>query len=401
MSILATMQWLAWMAAAMGATSSATAPDANVVNSVRVATFNIKELKAAKLAQVDAQGRGTHAQLRKAAEIIQRVRPDVLLINEIDYDAPHGRNARLFCDRYLACSQSGQPPIDYPFVFMAPVNTGVATGQDLDQDGRTDGPGDAFGFGHYPGEYGMALLSRAPIQSDAVRRFQHLLWKDMPDNLMPDGSRGKPLYYAGPQTAIFRLSSKSHWVVPLQVVRDVNNLLASHPTPPVFDGPEDRNGRRNHDENRFWADYVSGDRAAEYIVDDSGNHGGLPPGALFIIMGDLNSDPVRMEEHAAYARPPIQRLLMNPRVHDPRPKSLGSAADPRAYPGDKTARTNGFGRIDYVLPCRELGIHDAGVFWPPPGDPLYPLVCEPDPASDHYLVWVDLILPSAVPAATR
>ena len=29
-----------------------------------------------------------------------------------------------------------------------------------------------------------------------------------------------------------------------------------HPTPPVFDGPDDHNGTRNHDEIRFWSDYI-------------------------------------------------------------------------------------------------------------------------------------------------
>ncbi len=52
------------------------------------------------------------------------------------------------------------------------------------------------------------------------------------------------------------------------------HLLASHPTPPAFDGPEDRNGRRNHDEIRFWNDYL--DRAEiGYIRDDAGLAGGL------------------------------------------------------------------------------------------------------------------------------
>ena len=55
---------------------------------------------------------------------------------------------------------------------------------------------------------------------------------------------------------MFRLSSKSHWDVPIRIGRETVHFLVSHPTPPVFDGPEDRNGTRNHDEIRFWADYV-------------------------------------------------------------------------------------------------------------------------------------------------
>ena len=60
---------------------------------------------------------------------------------------------------------------------------------------------------------------------------------------------------------VVRLSSKSHWDVPVKVGGHTVHVLASHPTPPTFDGEEDRNGRRNHDEIRFWADYVSPGKA--------------------------------------------------------------------------------------------------------------------------------------------
>ena len=47
-----------------------------------------------------------------------------------------------------------------------------------------------------------------------------------------------------------RLSSTSHWGVPVDVDGSTVRFLVSHPTPPVFDGAEDRNGTRNHDEIR-------------------------------------------------------------------------------------------------------------------------------------------------------
>lgn len=397
----ATMRWIGLVSVACACLVSAEAfGDASTrptgkhaETTVRFATFNIRQLNADKLGMTDDQGRGTNAQLRKAAEIIQRVRPDVLLVNEIDYD-DNRRSTVLFRQRYLRIGQHGQSPIDYPHVFSAPTNTGVPTGMDLDHDGRSDGAGDAYGYGHYRGEYGMALLSRHPVDKRAARTFRHFAWKDMPGNLMPDGRDGKPAWYTPEQAAILRLSSKSHWDVPVCIGDMTIRVLASHPTPPVFDGPEDRNGRRNHDEIRFWADYIAGGERAAYIVDDDGGRGGLARDAMFVIMGDLNSDPVKMEAHAAYERPTIHLLLREPRVADPKPRSLGSAVVDDDYPGDKAARTSDFGRIDYVLPCRELTVGDAGVFWPPPGDPLHPLVSEPDPASDHCLVWVDVRLKS-------
>jgi len=358
---------------------------------VRFAAFNIWELSSAKLGRVDASGHGTHEQLRHAAEIIQRVHPDVLLVNEIDFDEPGHQNAIHFRDRYLRVSQNGQPPLDYPFVFFAPVNTGVPTGRDLDNDGKTDGPADAFGYGRYPGQYGLALYSRYPIDESAARTFQKFLWKDMPKNLMPDGSNGKPAWYSAEEVAVLRLSSKSHWDVPLKIGDTVVHVLASHPTPPVFDGPEDFNGRRNFDEVRLWADYLTGGETAAYIVDDQGRCGGLDPKALFVLLGDLNADPYQGD--APYGRRAVQQLLGHPRVQDPRPESPGAAAAIRDYAGPKGVPTASFGRADYALPCDGLSLVASGVFWPSPDDPLHALVAQRESSSDHRLVWVEVKLP--------
>lgn len=140
------------------------------------------------------------------------------------------RNATLFRDRYLRIAQGGQKPVDYPFVFFAPVNTGQPTGKDLDNDGRDDGPADAYGYGRYPGQYGMALFSRFEIDEAAARTFQKLLWKIMPDNLMPDGNGTKPAWYGPDEADIMRLSSKSHWDVPVRIGGRVVHLLCAHPT---------------------------------------------------------------------------------------------------------------------------------------------------------------------------
>lgn len=358
---------------------------------VRFATFNVQELSRAKLEQLDAQGRGAHPQLRKAAEIVQRVRPDVLLVNEIDFDEARA-HARLFLERYLRVGQGGQAGVDFPYVYFEPVNTGVPTGRDLDHDGRADSPGDAFGFGRYPGEYGMALYSRYPIDADAARTFRLLKWRDQPGHHMPDGQAGRPAWYSAADAAVLRLSSKSHWDVPLRVGATTVHVLAAHPTPPIFDGPEDRNGRRTFDEVRLLADLIAGGPGTDYLVDDQGRRGALPPGALFVVLGDLNAEPVKDEGH--YGRPAIAQVLELPHVQDPRPSSDGGAAGRTAgAPEHPERRTCEFGRIDYVLPSVGLKIAGSGVFWPAPGDALHALVGAPDPASDHRLVWTDVDVP--------
>jgi hypothetical protein len=359
---------------------------------VRFAQFNIWELSRAKLDELDAAGRGASPQLQKAAEILQHLRPDVLLINEIDFDPGEGRNLQLFQERYLGVPQGGQPPLRYAHAFFAPVNTGVATGLDLDNDGTSEGPGDGFGFGRYPGQYGMGLLSRYPIDEERVRTFRKLLWKQMPGHLIPDGQEGRPEWYTSEEVQVLRLSSKSHWDIPLEIGGHTVYVLCAHPTPPIFDGPEDHNGRRNFDEIRLLADYIAGGERADYIVDDSGRPGGLGADALFVVMGDMNADP--LQDPGPYGMPAISQILSLKRVQDPIPTSAGAVGDAQAGPPDHPERrTADFGRIDYVLPSIGLEVVGRGVFWPAVGDPLRTLVEEPEPASDHRLVWVDVRLP--------
>lgn len=345
--------------------------------------------------QRDLAGPGDQ-QASRVAEVIQINDPDVVLLNEFDHDAEH-RSAALFRENYLEVSQNGQEPVEYPYVYTAPVNTGVDSGLDLDADGRTGTADDAWGFGQFPGQYGMVLYSKHPIGTDDVRTFQDLRWAEMPGSLLPWEHYGREI---GEQ---LRLSSKSHWDIPIRVGAQTVHVLASHPTPPSFDGPEDRNGRRNHDEIRFWADYVSGPRTSGYIHDDEGGRGGLRPGSRFVVMGDQNSDPRDGDSWPGSA----QLLTVHPRIQDPLPASRGAVeasalqgglndehlGDPRYDTADFGDGAPGNLRADYVLPSRNLLLRDAGVYWPRQDEPGAELTgTYPFPTSDHRPVWVDLAL---------
>jgi hypothetical protein len=373
---------------------------------VRFATFNASLNRATEGELVADLSSPDDTQAQAVAEIIQRTRPDVVVINEFDFDAA-GDAADLFQDNYLSVSQNGAAPIDYPHSFVAPSNTGISSGFDLNNDGTIGGPDDAFGFGFFPGQFGMAVFSTHPIVESEARTFQTFRWQDMPGALLPDDpATPEPAdWYSPDELAEFRLSSKSHWDVPIRIGgRDVH-LLVSHPTPPVFDGPEDRNGTRNFDEIRFWADYVTPGRTSSYIYDDAGRRGGLPPGAAFVIAGDLNSDPLDGDSIPGAA----QQLLEHPRVNTTvTPASEGAVeqadlqgganethlSDPRFDTADFADTAPGNLRADYVLPSKHLRIADAGVFWPRSDDPLFDLVGTfPFPSSDHRLVWVDVRVP--------
>ncbi len=378
---------------------------------VRFATFNasMNRRNAGDLgAELAVPG---SAQPDVIATIIQKARPDVLLLNEFDYDPQALAD---FQRNYLEVPHGDAEPIYYEYSFIAPSNTGEPSGFDYDNNGSVGGPGDAYGFGFFPGQFGMAVLSKYPIDHWRLRTFQNFRWVDMPGALLPDDpDTPEPgdYYTPGPELDSFRLSSKSHWDIPIWIEGYLVHFLASHPTPPVFDDPEiDWNGRRNHDEIRFWADYTSGRKKdSKYIYDDNGYYGGLSRRANFVIAGDLNADPFDGDSLAGAA----QQVLDHPRVNTKvTPSSAGGpeqallqGLDNETHLGDPAFDTADFGespfgpgnlRVDYVLPSKRMKIRDAGVFWPLADDPDFALVGifgDPVPfgfpSSDHRLVWVD------------
>lgn len=386
---------------------------------IRFATFNASLNRNSEGQLITDLSTQTNEQAQNVAEIIQRSNPDVVLVNEFDFE-PNDAAAKLFQDNYLAVSQNGATPVDYSYRYVAPSNTGVASGFDLDNDGTVvtnpDDPGygnDAFGFGAFPGQFGMVLYSKYPIDAENIRTFQNFLWKDMPDALLPDDPNTPAAkdWYSPAELEEFRLSSKSHWDVPINVDGKIIHALVSHPTPPVFDGDEDRNGKRNHDEIRFWSDYITPSKGS-YIYDDNGKIGSLTSGASFVIMGDQNADPVDGDS----TNNAILQLLDNPLINTSVTPDSNGGPDAAArqdaandtHVGNPAFDTADFAdtapgnlRADYVLPSQNLEITDAAVFWPKSNDPLFRLVGDFDPAlpggfpsSDHRLVWTDVTVPN-------
>jgi Endonuclease/Exonuclease/phosphatase family len=375
---------------------------ATTLGVVRVATWNasLNRSQAGELARDLTSG--TDAQVLAFAAIVKRINPDILVVNEFDYDEA-GAALRLLRDKYLW---------QFRYVFSQPSNTGVPSGFDFDNNSKVDGPEDAFGFGAFPGQYGMALLSRVPLDPPKLRTFQKFLWKDMPNAAWPSG------WYSDAEQAAFRLSSKSHWDVPVRIGRMTLHLLLSHPTPPSFDGAEDRNGRRNHDEIRLWADYLSGGATADYLYDDQGRRGGLnDPAARFVLLGDMNSDP---HDGASYNNA-IRQLLDHPRLNrdaawNKPPSSSGALeaaresggannaqrGDPALDTGDFNDRMVGNLRIDYILPSANIAVCGSGIFWPTRDDPDAKFFAtKAGPISDHHLVWMDIALSGKCPANYR
>ena len=338
---------------------------------IRIATYNTDLARKGPGLLLRDILKGEDAQIAAIGQVITTVAPDILVLQGIDYDL--GLEALTALRDVLA--ESGP---DYPYMFALRPNSGMATGLDMDGDGRRGGARDKQGYGQFAGEGGMAILSRFAIDASAARDFSAMLWKDFPGALLPE-SEGKPFPSAQAQ-AVQRLSSVGHWVVPVQLPRGGRlDLLTFHATPPVFDGPEDRNGRRNHDEISFWQRYLDGDF-------------GPAPQGNFVIIGDANLDPIDGEGR----KRAILDLLEDARLQDPRPMRPGEVENTPGHKGDPKLDTvdwplpdPGPMRVDYVLPSADLTVVGSGVYWPVEGSPGAAVVTA---ASRHRMGWVDLEL---------
>lgn len=374
-------------------------------------------------------------QIRNVAAIIQHQRPAVLMVSEFNNDGVAEDNSAIsgFSANYLAVAQSLnsidgtdlQQPIHYPYFGNYSTNTGLNSGFDLDNDGDQNGPGDAWGFGNYHGQYAFGLLSQHPIDNANVRTFQQFKWQDMlgetniPVNCKPENTASwcnNNFWYTDEAWPNMRLSSKNHVDVPIEVTTEAGkhtiHLLMSHPTPPVFDKGEEApyNQARNAAEVNFWVDYINGEN---YFYDDKGQTGGLNAGESFVVMGDLNADP----ENGDGDLTSIKALMTHEKVNhlvttgSYAPSSNGApeclangecgkqTIDSTPYP---QLITSTFGlRVDHVIPSTDLNVIDSGVFWPASSEAGYLLMNDKrigkygngkDVSSDHRMVWIDIEL---------
>lgn len=297
--------------------------------------------------------------------------PDILLLQGVDYD--HGLATLGALRDWL-----GESGADYPEIFALAPNTGLESGYDLDGDGRCCGPGDAQGYGEFFGQGGMALLSRHEIEREAIRDFSAFLWRDLPGAILPEID-GEPFPSADARN-VQRLSSVGHWVVPVRIGEARLTLLAFHAAPPVFDGPEDRNGRRNHDELIFWRHYLDGTF-------------GAAPMERFVVIGDANLDPVdgdgRREALAALLRGTGLRDARPQRPEGPLEDHPGHDGDPRLDTVAWPAPDPGHLRVDYILTSADLTVARSAVHWPA-GDGA--AARDARAASRHRMVWIDILL---------
>lgn len=376
--------------------------------------------------QADKQTAEKVIQIRNVAAIIQKNRPDVLMMAEFNNDGTGEDKSALvgFQNNYLAISQSLQgaggeanlKPIHYPFFESYSTNTGLVSEFDLDNNGQTGQlPGDAWGFGFYHGQYAFALMSKYEIDTENTRTFQEFKWKDLADatiptitkcndkyNKIPQGMQCGDEWYTEAEWQQVRLSSKNHVdapiIIPTESGDEVIHLLMSHPTPPVFD--TGKNQMQNAAEVAFWHQYI---QDQDYLYDDAGNIGGLEQGKHFVIMGDLNLDPVAGDGvssvmQALHNDPLVNQEVMNGELY---PSSQGAIAhietSGKSHPKPQhVTSTFGLG-VDYAMPSATLNVIESGVYWTAPEQEGYSLFNDKrigkygngkDVSSDHRMIWI-------------
>jgi Endonuclease/Exonuclease/phosphatase family len=294
--------------------------------------------------------RGEDPQVAAVVQVIRRADADVLLLTGVDFD---------YNLAALGALNDALGDKAYANVFAVAPNSGQATGRDLDGNGRLGEARDAMGYGRFAGAEGMAVLSRMPL--GPVTDLSGLLWRDLPGAIAPD--------MAAEVAAMQRLSTTGHWIVPVMLPDGgALTLLAWSATPPVFDGPEDRNGRRNHDETALWLRLLAG--ALDVPA----------PVAPYVVLGVGNLDPVDGDGRNAA----LLDLLAKTQDVSPMGMMGTDTADFTANNGPGNLR------VDYVLPSSDLKVATSGVMWPPLDDPFAAVVSS---ASRHRLVWVDVALP--------
>ena len=376
---------------AMGGGCASTPSSAPEGPRVRVMTYHLGAVGTEDVQRTD------HGGLMRAAAQIQALSPDILFVSGLAYDRDgpqDGQNARRFVTNYLSRPQADTLSGRSYQTVMLPVNraasgdagripmhtvraASVSVSSNAINTVRQAVPRPSTDSA----DEGMALFAHPDLTvlRDSIRTFRRFLWSQMPGAARPQDRHSGAPWHADETWQTLRLSSRSHWDVPVRTAEGtVLHVLASHPAVPTRDGAAQRSDRRNHDEIRFWVDYLDD---AAYIDDDSSRGGGLDEEAAFVLVGRLNADPADDDVFRAEVR----ELTSHDRIRDITPRaSPPGRTDGSTLPPEATARWGG--RVDYVLPSRGLTVDTSGV-WRPVSDTAAV------PVSDHFPAWVDLRLP--------
>ncbi|MEZ4872358.1 MAG: endonuclease/exonuclease/phosphatase family protein [Bdellovibrionales bacterium] len=339
---------------------------------LRIVHYNIKELNSFKiLNQAKQQG----SQLNAVMGIVSSLRPDLLSLNEIQYDLPNvpdagfqssGENLNILAPLF---GMAGATSVFYP------ANTGMKSCprpeeltdelKEAFQQRRYDCPAvtngayilenpsaedrilfsDPVNFGMFPGQYSTGLLSRYPIKKQII--ISEVRWKDVNPDLdlsqFTDGN-GNPL----PEDMELFDKNFNHVVMDFQGAP--LNVILLH-TVPAFGFGNERtpNFQRNLDQLRFLQWYLG---SASTGIGPLEGIEPLAEGASFVAMGDWNVD--RDSDNLGAAAIADLQSEFKMWKSDRQITYLGSSFAPQGF----TAQ------LDYMLLSHDLQVREGFVYSP-------------------------------------
>lgn len=252
--------------------------------------YNIKELTSAKLKEQNTP------QLNAVKKILKNYHPDILSINEMQYDLPGIPHGEFKSEGQNLKKLAKKIQLDFAYNVFDQANTGndaipYKSGEyPLDfSDTRMRKKADQNNFGIFPGQYSTGALSNLKIIE--VKVYKKIIWKDFNPKVNLDKfakANGKPL---NPKIELFD-KSFIHAVLETKDLKRLN-LILLHTVPAYhFGNKRSPNYERNRDQLRFLEWYLSGDTDIQIanIKENGKEIIPLKKGARFVAVGDWNTD---------------------------------------------------------------------------------------------------------------
>lgn len=316
---------------------------------IRIVQFNIQELDSVKIQSEKL----TSQQMQSVKFILNQLKPDILSVNEIQYDLPGvpnekftsiGKNIDFFALEIFNNQLKNR--------IYFPANTGEnalrnANGEyvrnpDILERNKYCDP---VNFGMFPAQYSTAALTKFEVIS--VKQFNLIPWKEFNPSIdlsLYLDERGQPLSNNMP------LFDKNFTDVTLLIQGHTVHLLLLHTVPAFgFGNPKTPNFARNRDQLLFLKWYL-------------GHDTGLPVSNLtierlthqdsFIALGDWNVDITDENESANV----LQSLgkLYHYAINQYIP----------THRGQDLLQDDFVKQIDYILLSNDIDIKNSGVFTP-------------------------------------
>lgn len=216
---------------------------------------------------------GTNREATRVAASITEFSPDLVVLTGMDADATAVDS---FKSLYLNSIENQLRDVDYPYSYLAVGVKGAQSGADLDGDKVVGGAGDAWGQGAFAEQASIVVLSKYPINPDAVTSVSTLKWSAVKDNQLKDSGLN------GPLAASIPVFNNGLWDIPIQYRGEDIRILAAQTE--TATSSYDFAAPRQQDQLKVIGDYIAG---TDYVRDDHGERVKGLKDAHYVLTGAL------------------------------------------------------------------------------------------------------------------